>query len=145
MDEVILCSVFRHHMVRESGSLKFQWQHVSIHWNNISIIMSCFLQSCAAVINEPKFSFVDCEIGEYHFTGAGGYSLVLTAARPISQHRTSRQRSLHVCNLSIFRWKYGTAKASGIMTGDDSDHDPGLWCLWCLNLPSTQNFRTWVE
>ena len=77
MNEVIiLCSVFRHHVVRESGSLKFLWQNVSIHWNRISIIMSCFLQSCATVINEPRFSFVDCESGEYHFTGAGGYSLV---------------------------------------------------------------------
>ena len=62
--------------VRESGSLKFQWQNVSILWNKISIVMSCCLQSCATVINEPRFSFVDCEIGEYHFTGAGGYSLV---------------------------------------------------------------------
>ena len=77
MNEVIiLCSVFRHHVVRESGSLKFLWQNVSIHWNRISIIVSCFLQSCATVINEPRFSFVDCESGEYHFTGAGGYSLV---------------------------------------------------------------------
>ena len=68
------------HVVRESGSLKFLWQNVSILWNKISIIMSCFLQSCATVINEPRFSFVDCESGEYHFTGAGGYSLVYSCA-----------------------------------------------------------------
>ena len=63
---------------------------VSFRSNKISIVMSCFLQSCATVIDEPRFSFVDCESGEYHFTGAGGYSLVYSCPA-LSQHLTAKQ------------------------------------------------------
>ena len=52
--------------------------------------MSCFLQSCDTVIDEPWFSFVDCESGEYHFTGAGGYSLDYSCSVHLTSHNQTR-------------------------------------------------------
>ena len=137
LNEVILCSVFRRHVVRESGSLKFR--------DRMSPFIEIKFQlSCHVSFNPAPRSLMSQGSPSWTVKVAGTTSTVLedtawsTAAR-WTQHRTTKQacrhRSLHVCNLSIFRWKYRTAKASGIMTGDDSDHDPGVdvFDVWTLS------------
>ena len=86
------------------------WAKISRFVSKKTIIMSCFPQSCAMVIDEPRFSFVDCESGKYHFTGAGGYSLVYSCPVHLTTKQGCRQRSLHVCNLSISNWSTGQQK-----------------------------------
>ena len=53
----------------------------------IKFQLSCHVSFNPAppVIDEPRFFFVDCESGEYHFTGAGGYSLVYNIAQVDSE------------------------------------------------------------
>ena len=58
-----------------------------------------------------------------------------TAAGSIWQHLTAKQ----------------ACKASSIMPGDDSDHDPRLWCLWCFNftkiwcIAPSISWKAWIS
>ena len=97
---------------------------------NFSDRMSPFFEikfqlSCHVSFNPVPRSLMSQGSPSWTVKVAGTTSPVLedtawsTAARPISQYRTSRQRSLHVCNLSIFRWKYGI-KSSRLRSGSSS-------------------------